>query len=54
MERSSFFKASWISQTAHLAFDEELPRSREDIYAWLKKASYDGNGERILFREHVL
>jgi serine protease inhibitor len=49
VDHSSYFKTAWISQAAHLAFDEELPHSRDDIKAWVMKASLDANGKLLIY-----
>lgn len=43
-ETSEHFKESWKSQTPHVAFDEELPRTRVEVIEWVKMASNDANG----------
>lgn len=48
MEQSSYFKAAWTIQTAHVAFDEELTHTREDIKSWVMRASYNANGKSQL------
>jgi hypothetical protein len=47
-EHSNYFKTAWSSQTAHLAFDEELIHTREDIKSWVIRASYDANGKSFI------
>lgn len=37
---------AWKSQTPHVAFDEELPRSKEEVGEWVKLASMQANGEQ--------
>ncbi|KAI6182296.1 Guanylate cyclase [Aphelenchoides bicaudatus] len=34
VDKSSYYRGAWAHQTAHYPFDEELPRTREDIYKW--------------------
>lgn len=43
-ETSEHFKESWKFQTPHVAFDEELPRTRTEVIEWVKMASKDANG----------
>lgn len=43
-ETSEHFKESWKFQTPHVAFDEELPRTRVEVIEWVKMASKDANG----------
>uniref|UniRef100_A0A1I8AYY9 Glucuronosyltransferase n=1 Tax=Meloidogyne hapla TaxID=6305 RepID=A0A1I8AYY9_MELHA len=43
-ENNDFFMEIWKSQTPHVAFDEELTRSKEEVNEWVKLASMQANG----------
>ena len=43
-ENNDFFMEAWKSQTPHVAFDEELQRSKEEVSEWVKLASMQANG----------
>ncbi|KAF7638236.1 hypothetical protein Mgra_00002208 [Meloidogyne graminicola] len=42
-ENNDFFMDNWKSQTPHVAFDEELNRSKEEVKEWVKLASMQAN-----------
>uniref|UniRef100_A0A915MGV9 Glucuronosyltransferase n=1 Tax=Meloidogyne javanica TaxID=6303 RepID=A0A915MGV9_MELJA len=43
-ENNDFFMETWKTQTPHVAFDEELTRSKEEVSEWVKLASLQANG----------
>uniref|UniRef100_A0A914KGI9 guanylate cyclase n=1 Tax=Meloidogyne incognita TaxID=6306 RepID=A0A914KGI9_MELIC len=42
-ENNDFFMETWKTQTPHVAFDEELTRSKEEVSEWVKLASLQAN-----------
>uniref|UniRef100_A0AC34QWG4 Receptor ligand binding region domain-containing protein n=1 Tax=Panagrolaimus sp. JU765 TaxID=591449 RepID=A0AC34QWG4_9BILA len=44
-EKSEFFKEEWQINTPAVPFDEELPRTKNDIESWVKLLSSYANGE---------
>ena len=46
VEESAYFARAWISQTSHLAFNEELNPSRAEFRRWLITAANDANGKQ--------
>ncbi|KAL3087320.1 hypothetical protein niasHS_008639 [Heterodera schachtii] len=42
-ENNEHFLDAWKSQTPHVAFDEELPRSKAEVHHWVKLASMQAN-----------
>jgi hypothetical protein len=43
-DQSEHFKDSWLTATPHVAFDEELNRTQEEVQEWIKMASLHANG----------
>lgn len=43
-EHNEHFLEAWKSQTPHVAFDEELERSKREVHQWVKFASMQANG----------
>lgn len=46
-ENSEYFKETWQIQTPAVAFDEELYRTKEDVYSWLRVVSQYANGKQF-------
>jgi hypothetical protein len=47
-EYDTALKTSWIAQTPHVAFDEDIPMTKEDTLELVKQASMESNGQFFL------